>query len=83
MHDMDGMGWWMVWGAFMMVFFWGGLIALVVWAVKSFTGSGETATNADSGSGSPPALLVVEERYARGEITREEFLRIKGDLTGA
>jgi outer membrane protein TolC len=26
------------------------------------------------------ALKIAEERYARGEITREEFLQIKADL---
>ena len=28
-----------------------------------------------------PALTIAEERYARSEITREEFLQIKQDLT--
>ena len=34
-HSGDGMGWWMLWGGLMMVFFWGAIIALVVWAVQS------------------------------------------------
>lgn len=76
-HDVEGMGWWMLWGAFMMILFWGGLIALVVWAVRSFTGSPRT----DTGDGGSRALSVAEERYARGEITREEFLQIKSDLS--
>lgn len=29
---------------------------------------------------SAPALAIAEERYARGEITREEFLQLKEDL---
>ena len=32
---------------------------------------------------SPPALHVAEERYARGEITREEFLERRAVLTGS
>lgn len=77
-HDVDGMGWWMLWGAFMMIFFWGGLIALAVWVVRSFSDGRES----DGGESSRSrALIVAEERYARGEISREEFLRIKTDLT--
>ena len=29
-----------------------------------------------------PALAILEDRYARGEIDREEFLARKKDLTG-
>jgi putative membrane protein len=34
------------------------------------------------GSGSRNALRLLEERYARGEINREEFLQRKQDLLG-
>jgi putative membrane protein len=34
------------------------------------------------GAGSSGALQVLEERYARGEIQREEFLQRKQDLLG-
>ena len=30
----SGMGWWWVFGGFWVLLFWGGLIALIVWAVK-------------------------------------------------
>jgi len=30
---------------------------------------------------SSPALEVLEERYARGEINREEYLQKKRDIT--
>ena len=29
-----------------------------------------------------PALDLLEERYARGEINREEYLQKKGDILG-
>jgi len=37
----SGFGWgWMIFGSLMMLLFWGGLIALVVLAVRAFTGAG-------------------------------------------
>ncbi len=54
-----------------------GIVALVVWAVKRFT-SGHTSWNLPSGGPSPRELL--QARYARGEITREQYKEILQDL---
>lgn len=55
----------------MMVVFWGALIALVVSLVRSFRRDQETGTT--------PALThaddVLAERFARGEIDEDEFIR--------
>jgi len=64
------MGWWMI---VPMVLFWGGLIALIVWGVKKLTERGDSVVRGSS-------LDVVKERYARGEITREQFEQMKKDL---
>ena len=32
--------------------------------------------------GGPEALRILDERYARGEIDRDEYLARRGDLTG-
>ncbi len=63
-------GWWVIM-PIMMVLFWGGVIALVVWVVRQFTG--------DRGSNRSP-LDIAKERLARGEISKDEFEAIKGDL---
>ncbi len=65
-----GSGWWIVM-PIMMVIFWGGVIAVAVWGIRQFTGG------RDKGQG---PLDIAKERLARGEITKEEFDRIRGDL---
>lgn len=65
-----GGGWWMlIWGTLMMA----GLMVLVVWLVRtSATGSG-----VDRGSGREDPLAsarrILAERYARGELSTEEY----------
>jgi putative membrane protein len=65
------MGWWMVvW----MVVFWGGLIALIVWGITKLSKrNGSTRERS--------ALDVAKERYAKGEISKEEFEQMKKDLS--
>lgn len=70
----DGIGWWMVFGGIGMVIFWGGLIALIVWGITRLT------RRDDSGRGRN-SLDIVRERYARGEISSEEFEQLKKDLS--
>ncbi len=67
--DMGG-GWWIVM-VVMMVLFWGGVIAVVVWGINQFTGDRRRDRS---------ALDIAKERLAGGEITKEEFDRIRGDL---
>ena len=72
MHE--GLGWWTVFGGLWMVIFWGGLIALVVWVVNKLgrPGSSETKHN---------PIDIAKERYTLGEISQEDFERIKKDLS--
>jgi putative membrane protein len=51
-----------------------GIVILVVWAVKRFT-SGNV-----SSSGQTPRE-IVQARYARGELTRDQYQQILQDLT--
>ena len=75
-EDYD-MGWgWLGWLG--MAFFWVILILLVLAAVRYLTGG--RRLNAPSSERTPDALAVLEERYARGEIGREEYLQKRDDL---
>lgn len=63
-------------GWVLMLLFWALLIAVVVYVVVMFTvknKSGGTPTG-------KTALDLLKERYARGEISREEFQQMKKDL---
>ncbi len=55
----------------------GGLVWLVVWAVRRSGTGGYT--------GNPPAGLspkeIAQQRYARGEITREQYQQLLEDLS--
>lgn len=56
-----------------------GIVVLVVWAVTSFVrpgGLGGPSGGPRSDAGSA-ALDILRERYARGEITAEEFEQAK------
>ena len=78
-HGVDGMGWWMLWGGLMMVVFWGGIIGLIAWGVQSATGR-RVDQLMDAGSVERSPLDIAKERYARGEIGRDEFEQIRKDL---
>lgn len=47
------------------------LIGVIVWLLRDRRGRTE------------PVFAIVERRYARGEISREEFDQLRADLTDA
>ena len=59
------------------------IVVVVVWLVTTTRRSHEAAHSALTGPSAPPADRALEEarmRYARGDITREEFQRLSEDL---
>jgi putative membrane protein len=74
-------GWMMIFGGLMMFLFWGGLIALVVLAVRAGPGSGQSADKVGSSISTPnTALNILKECYARGEISKAEYEEMRPDL---
>jgi putative membrane protein len=55
------------------------VLAAVVWFVRAMTHPGHAQS---AGERRSRGLEVLEERYARGEIRREEYLEKKKDITG-
>jgi len=74
MGDWGGWGWGMGFGWIFMVLFWAliilGIVALARWLFVA-GGSGR--------SGQRP-LDILKERYARGEINREQYEQMRRDL---
>jgi putative membrane protein len=77
-HHMDwggGWWWWMaIWGTLMMV----ALVGLAVWLARNVAGgtSGERADDDPVAS----ARRILAERYARGELTTEEYRERSAEL---
>ncbi len=67
-------GGWMFGGGFMMLLWWLVPIALVIVLVSYFT------RRPGTGGGERTALDILKERYARGEIGKDEFEQKKRDL---
>jgi putative membrane protein len=64
-------GWWWLLMPIGMIVFWGGIIALVVWGVRQFS---------DGRRDRDGAIDIARARYARGEISKEEFEQLRRDL---
>ena len=66
-------GWGMGFGWVFMIFFWVLVIFGIVYFIRFFM-IGAKETSGDT------ALDILKKRYAKGEITKEEFEKIKNDL---
>ena len=85
-----GWGWWpMMFGGLLMVAFWVGVGILVIWAIVRLI-QGPPRPAASAAPPPPPAtatpsretpLDVVKMRYARGEITKEQYDQLVKDLS--
>jgi putative membrane protein len=76
---------WMLMG-FGMLLFWALVVAGIVWAVRSTSGSAARRDGVSLHKPAPPARSsahdILDERYARGELSDDEY-RQRRDLLGA
>ena len=73
MWDMgDGMGWWMILGSVWVVLFWAGIIWLFIRVLDR--GDARSTQRAEA------PIDIARRRYARGEISREQFEQLRKDL---
>ncbi|HET7088593.1 MAG TPA: SHOCT domain-containing protein [Anaerolineae bacterium] len=71
---MFGMG---LGGGLIMILFWVGLIVGAVWLAQALFNSGRTSSSTGRDL---TAKEILDQRFARGEITREEYDLMKQDL---
>jgi putative membrane protein len=64
-------GWGWLWMTVIMLVFWGSLIAVAVWAIRSGIGSRRN-----------DAVEVLRRRLATGEISQDDFEKTKRILQG-
>ncbi len=66
-----GMGYGM---GIIMVLFWGAIIWLIISLINAGTQKSEETSES--------ALAILKKRYARGEVTREQYLEMEKQLAG-
>ena len=77
---MMGYGYMSMWGWLWMLLFWGGLIVLVIWLISRLF---PTTKRQDNQSDTPlSAQEILDVRYARGELTEQEYQRMSHNLQG-
>lgn len=86
-HYADGMWGWGVGGFLFMIVFWIIIAWLIVALIRGLRGDyhyhrhRRRMDRADGETGDS-ALVILKERYAKGEINKEEFEQKKKDLSG-
>lgn len=77
-HGMEGMGWgWLGLGMIHMLLFWALVILGIVALIRWLSGGPQPPPGPDS------PMDILRKRYASGEITREEYQRMRRELTEA
>jgi putative membrane protein len=68
-----------VFGLLLMLVFWGGLIALAVWMASALFPRSHRETSISSDQ-NLSAQEILDRRYVRGEITRDQYELMKQDI---
>jgi putative membrane protein len=70
-HSDDGMGWWMLFVSIVFLLFW----ASVIWLFLQAAWRGDRPTGRED-----TPLEIARRRYARGDISKEQFEELRRDL---
>jgi putative membrane protein len=68
----------------LLVLFWATFVLALVWCARRFARLHSRAwTYRSQGAGILSAVTILQERYARGEIGREEYIQKQRDLVAS
>ena len=68
-------------GGFFMIIVWVAVIFFVVWLVRELSRSNRSGHGGNSRTdGGKAALDILKERYAKGELTKEQFETMKKEI---
>ncbi len=67
-------------GVVLMILFWGGLILGAVWLVRAVFQNGTQSGSRTQSTEDQNAREILDRRYARGELTREQYEVMRKDL---
>jgi putative membrane protein len=68
-------------GLILMLLFLGGLILGGIWLVRTAFASNQPNQSGQMTTHQASPREILDQRYARGEISREEYEQIRADLT--
>ncbi len=68
-------------GGIFTILFWVVIIGLGVWLVSRLTSNANSQSPSNSATSPESALDILKKRYARGEITQEQYEAMRRDVT--
>ena len=73
-----GLGGGMLFGGLLMIAFWVLIIGGAVWLVVTLARGGQSALTTPSTGQAP--LAILQTRYVKGEITKDQFEQLRRDI---
>jgi len=77
-EGMDGADW--VWMTLMMGLVWAPIVLIVLWFLRDAVGGTPRGRDRRDGDGEISAIKLARRAYARGELSREQYLQVVADL---
>jgi putative membrane protein len=74
-------GWGLILNAAFGILIFAGIVWLTIWAIRRFSARNSDSSNLYPASPASSAKEVAQMRYARGEITRDQYQQLLNDIS--